>query len=776
MSDPMAEIRASFFVECEELLEALHDGLQAIDDGVSDGETVNMVFRSVHSIKGGAGAFGLDTLVAFAHTFETALDQVRSGRLVPEDEVLKLFFHSCDILGDLVRECRDGRAHAQDAYAPALTELENLVVVGEAPAEVDIEFQPTPLGLDLDFADRAVAHGAEHPEGAAPGDRAVAALGGFAASPHGEARRAIDLEKPGQGEATYRIRFKPDSALYAHGIEPLFLFRALREIGSVAVRCRDDDLPGLDTLDCEHSHIGWELTLHSGAAETAVRDVFDFVEGRCMLEIEASESGAPGTDLPDLAPTRTRSHMPDTSGASILPRSAETGSSVSVASGDRTADPATPESVRDAPHPEDRSTPMPAPAPKPRTTIRVDLERIDRLVNLVGEIVINQAMLTQSVEAAGLAPNSPVRAGLDEFLQLTRDIQESVMMIRAQPVKPLFQRMSRIVREASAGVGKEIRLTVEGEHTEVDRTVIERLADPLTHMVRNAVDHGIESGDEREAAGKPRQGNVTLSARHCSGRILIEVGDDGAGIDRTTMLHRATELGLVPASAQLTDPEIDNLLFSPGLTTAPAVSNLSGRGVGMDVVRSAILALGGRISITSEPGRGSTFSISLPLTLAVLDGMVVRAAGVTLIVPLNTILETLALTENRIRALGPDSHVVNIREHFVPLLDLGAELGYRDPLGSYIGNVVLVIGQEDGAAAAIAVDAIEDQRQVVIKGLHESYGRVPGIAAATILGDGQVGLILDPIELITAANGHTRPRGSAPARSMETEQSTRVRV
>uniref|UniRef100_UPI003F6F955F chemotaxis protein CheA n=1 Tax=Thioclava electrotropha TaxID=1549850 RepID=UPI003F6F955F len=287
--------------------------------------------------------------------------------------------------------------------------------------------------------------------------------------------------------------------------------------------------------------------------------------------------------------------------------------------------------------------------------MRVDIERIDRLVNLVGELVINQAMLAQSVAEAGLPPNSAVNTGLEAFMMLTRDIQDSVMMIRAQPVKPLFQRMARIVREASSAIGKDVRLKTEGETTEVDKTVIERLADPLTHMIRNAVDHGLESPDMREAIGKPREGIVTLSAHHRSGRVVIEVSDDGGGIDRKKVFEKAIEKGLVTPDAQLSDNEIDNLLFLPGFSTADQVSALSGRGVGMDVVKSSIQSLGGRISITSEPGKGSCFSISLPLTLAVLDGMVVNVAGETLVVPLSSILETATLTSEDIRALGPST-------------------------------------------------------------------------------------------------------------------------
>jgi len=375
---------------------------------------------------------------------------------------------------------------------------------------------------------------------------------------------------------------------------------------------------------------------------------------------------------------------------------------------------------------------------------------------LVGELVINQAMISQSVNEAGIPANSTVSEGLDEFMQLTRDIQDSVMMIRAQPVKSLFQRMSRIVRESSAMIGKSVRLKTKGDATEVDKTVIERLADPLTHMIRNAVDHGVEAAADRLAAGKPEEGMVTLSAGHRSGRVIIEVADDGAGINRPRVLQIAVEKGLVPEDIRLSDSEIDNLLFMPGFSTASEVSDLSGRGVGMDVVKSAITALGGRVTIQSTPGLGTTFTISLPLTLAVLDGMVIDVAQQTLVVPLNTITETLTLTENDIRALGPQTSVIKVRDSFVPLLDLGAELGYRPPLQCYAGTIVLLISQEDGTDAALVVDAIQDQRQVVIKGLQDTFGSVPGVAAATILGDGKIALILDPVDVVAHADGRTR--------------------
>lgn len=321
------------------------------------------------------------------------------------------------------------------------------------------------------------------------------------------------------------------------------------------------------------------------------------------------------------------------------------------------------------------------------------------------------------------------------------------MMIRAQPVKSLFQRMSRIVREASSAVNKNVKFVTEGEGTEVDKTVIERLADPLTHMIRNAVDHGLESTEDREAAGKPAQGIVRLTASHKSGRVVIDVSDDGGGINREKVFALAASKDLVSADANLTDSEIDNLLFLPGFSTASSVSDLSGRGVGMDVVKTAIQSLGGRITISSERDKGTCFSISLPLTLAVLDGMVIEVAGETLVIPLNQVIETLTLADRGLHMVNPGQAAIRVRGSFVPIFDLGVMLGYREPLENVEDCVVLLIAQDDGQRAALLIDNIRDQRQVVIKGLDENSFRAPGIAAATILGDGQIALIIDPTDL-----------------------------
>jgi len=730
MSDPMAEIRASFFVECEELLESLQDALNIIDEGAHDNETINIVFRAVHSIKGGAGAFGLTALVNFAHRYETVMDEVRSGKMEVTNEATKLFFQAADLLQDHVRTARDGGEEpaGSEEVLSALEALMGGPKAVEEEAEEVADFVPMGLSLDLDL-------GGDGPDA---GDAATAAEG------------AID-EEP-----AWRIRLQPHPGLYASGNEAFHILRALQGLGETEVDCDTSALPALADLDPETPALAWTVTLRGDVDEAQIREVFDFVEDVCTIEIERLQAagaapalpGLPGIpdlpDLPDLASLPAAGPDEDAAPAAALPPQAE---------------PARP-TAETAPAPT--PTPQPPAAAKAAggetasATVRVDLDRIDRLVNLVGELVINQAMLAQSVAEAGLPPNSSVMTGLEAFMMLTRDIQDSVMMIRAQPVKPLFQRMARIVREASAAVDKEVRLKTEGEATEVDKTVIERLADPLTHMIRNAVDHGLETSEKRVAAGKPAEGVITLSAQHRSGRVVIEVKDDGGGINRAKVLEKAVAKGLVPEDAQLSDTEIDNLLFLPGFSTAAEVSNLSGRGVGMDVVKSAITALGGRITITSEAGVGTTFSISLPLTLAVLDGMVVHVAGETLVVPLSAIVETATLMEEDIRSLGPNTNVIHIRGGFVPLYDLGAELGYREPKQSYVGDIVLLTTQEDGGRAALVVDAINEQRQVVIKGLQQSYGHIPGVAAATILGDGQIALILDPPDLVRSASGRTR--------------------
>ncbi|PJE25886.1 two-component system, chemotaxis family, sensor kinase CheA [Pseudooceanicola antarcticus] len=709
-NDPMAEIRASFFIECEELMEALQDGLQELDDGSEEPETINVVFRAVHSIKGGAGAFGLEALVRFAHRYETVLDEVRNGSLQPDSEAMKLFFLAADHLSDLVRACRDETELDEATSDELLTRLDALLGEDGGSEEVEPEeFEVQGLSLALDLPD-------------------------------------LDVDDTEANDSTlYTVRFKPEQELFATGNEPLMLLRNLCDLGEATVRCNFDDLPSLTDLAPETPYVEWIIELKTEAAEPEIRDIFEFVDGLCELEITGpqGEAAAPAPDAPAEEPPAP----PEPAAEAADPAPAPEPPANVVPMGNK--EPPAPETAKE---PEAEKKPA---TPAAKSVVRVDLERIERLVNLVGELVINQAMLSQSLDEAGLSPHSDAMNGLEEFQRLTRDIQDSVMMIRAQPVKSLFQRMSRIVRESSAAVEKEVRLVTEGEATEVDKTVIERLADPLTHMIRNAVDHGLEATEKREELGKSRAGTVTLTAAHRSGRVIIEVADDGAGINRKRVQEIAANKGLISPDAQLSDSEIDNLLFLPGFSTAKQVSNLSGRGVGMDVVKTSIQSLGGRITINSEPGKGTTFSISLPLTLAVLDGMVVNVAEETLVLPLNVVVETLSLGPDDVQMLRPGNYVVRWRGGFVPLYDLGVMLGYRSHRKTDPGSIVLLIVLEDGSRAALVIDGIQDQRQVVIKGLDDSFYRAPGIAAATILGDGQIALILDPADVISGM-GHIR--------------------
>ena len=535
---------------------------------------------------------------------------------------------------------------------------------------------------------------------------------------------------------TYAIFFKPAEELYSRGNETGRLLRELGRLGAISTRCDAAELPSLDEIDPQGAYLTWNIELVTTHDIAAVEEIFEFVVDDCELRISISSESADDAQPVDVEPAVVSGNgaLGDAGAAEPVPSPPKR---VRNETGDTTPPPS---GLIEAANPKQQESVKADPVAQ---TIRVDLERVDRLANLIGELVINQAMLSQRVTEAGLSRSSSVAAGLGALEQLTREIQEGIMAIRAQPVKPLFQRMTRIVRELADSTGKKVRLRTEGEGTEVDRTVFEKLADPLTHMIRNAIDHGLESPEDRIASGKSDHGEVRLSAAHRSGRILIDVSDDGKGIDRARVKAKAIEKELIAPDAQLSNAEIDNLLFLPGFSTAAEISDISGRGVGMDVVKSSIQALGGRISISSRPGVGTTFSLSLPLTLAVLDGMVVQVAEQTLVVPLTTIVETRRPKPSDVHSLGFDARVMADREGFVPLIDVGRELGYRAAAVDPLEKVVLVVETEVSTRCALIVDAILDQRQVVIKSLATNYRQVPGVAAATILGDGRVALILD---------------------------------
>jgi two-component system chemotaxis sensor kinase CheA len=760
----MNEIKEIFFQECEEQLAELESGLLKMNDGETDSETVNAVFRAVHSIKGGAGAFGLDDLVAFAHVFETTLDCVRSNKLDPGPDVMKVMLKSADVLADLTNAARDGGTIEPSRTTGLVKDLDSLATTGQLAGGGDFSH------------DAPSAKPAKKPVAApAPVAAPVAASddSGFQPIPFSFDDFESDAPAEAKSVPAFEIVFRPRADLYSKGNDAALLLRDLRRLGDMSIHCDMTGLPPLDQMDPEGAYFHWKIWIKTEKGEEAIRQVFEFAEWDCDLEVKPlsdadQEKKDSGGDLPmqpvpfDLAMLEDEPVLTMESGEeqedavelqSTLQAAASAAASASAITSSVRASSADKKDAAAAKAAEANAAASAGGASAGTPTIRVDLDRVDRLINLVGELVINQAMLAQSVIENDTTGTQGINMGLEELQQLTREIQDSVMAIRAQPVKPVFQRMSRIVREVADMVGKQVRLVTEGENTEVDKTVIDKLAEPLTHMIRNAVDHGLESPERRATLGKNPEGTVKLTAKHRSGRIVIELSDDGAGINREKVKQKAIDNDLIPADANLSDEEIDNLIFMPGFSTADKITDVSGRGVGMDVVKRSIQALGGRISIHSRPGQGSSFIMSLPLTLAVLDGMVVTVANQTLVVPLTAIVETLQPESAAIHSFGAHQKLISIRNSFCPLVDVGRILNFRGQPANPVDGVALLVESEGGGQRALMVDAIQGQRQVVIKSLEANYTHVPGIAAATILGDGRVALILDVDAVVAASRG-----------------------
>ncbi len=678
-TDP--SILDTFFEECEDLIVALTEGLTEMRDGAEDDETVNAVFRAVHSIKGAAGAFALDELVGFAHKFETVLDELRSNRLTTDEKLLRVLQRAGDVLADLVEAARDNIPANRDQVDPVLNELQAFLGAEDDQPEEEFVFEA--MTLDFDSA---------------------------------------------EDQSGYLVSFRPSHEFYACGHDPALLIKALNELGPATISVDETALPDdFGEFDWEGGYLTWTIEIEDLATDLSILEIFQFVDDLCDLKISPRDTPPP----PSTPQTIETEDLPDivtTAAVEVAPKEEEKPSA-------------------DAP---DAATPSPGPkadakpAKRNATSLRVDPKRVDRLINAVGELIINQSVISQRLEKAAIPNASDLFADLDDYKLLAREIQEGVMAIRAQPVKPLFQRMLRIAREAADGTGKDVAIVTHGENTEVDKTVVERLADPLTHMIRNAIDHGIEAPEQRKAVGKPTQGVLTLTASQRSGSIVIEIADDGAGLNRTRIRAIAVEKGLIPADATLSEQEIDQLLFAPGFSTATEITNLSGRGVGMDVVKTAITTLGGRVGITSVPGKGTTFSITLPLTLAVMDGMIINVGGQTMVVPISSILESIRPNTSDISRIGLNGELLRIRGEYVPIVDLADRLGHPRDERKMTERVLLLIQTEAVPQCALAVDDIFDQRQVVVKSMQGNYGAISGISGATILGDGKIALIIDP--------------------------------
>ncbi len=537
--------------------------------------------------------------------------------------------------------------------------------------------------------------------------RALVAAGG-----HAPTEAAAPVVATGEWTGA-RIRFRAPAQTFRRGLNLERLFRDVARLGALQLSLDPAAIPALPDLDPEACHLTWDILLEGSVTREAILEAFEFVDEGDNLHISPLQVVAPPS-VPAVA-----------------------------------APPAAP---AEGGRPEAR-------APRSESTLRVSTEKIDRLLDLVGELVITQAMLAQSSQIMD------TQAGLGRFqeaMQLldrqTRDLQERVMGIRMVPVDMVFSRFPRLVRDLAKQLGKEVDLHLEGQATELDKTFIELLVDPLTHLVRNSLDHGIEPRVDRTAAGKPPLGHILLKAYSKGGHIHIEVQDDGKGLDRDRILQKAIQRGLVSQGVNLSVDEIHQLIFEPGFSTAEVVSDLSGRGVGMDVVRQNIRNLGGRIEVESQPGQGSLFRLILPLTLAILDGLIVQVGGETFVFPLSSVLESFRPKESEIQTLKGDREVINLRGEFVPVLRLPALL---ETGGNAVSQPLLVVVETEGRRAALAVDELVGQSQVVIKSLETHYRRVEGLSGATILGDGKVALILDvPGLMRLASQGQTAALGA----------------
>lgn len=546
----------------------------------------------------------------------------------------------------------------------------------------------------------------------------------------------------------WRISFKPCEDVLRTGNEPLRIFRELEELGDIHVSSHVDNVPSWSALNPESCYLSWSLTLNSDADQSQIDEAFEWVVDESELSITPatplSESdGATATS--DLMLTKENAAAHDTPSIASQEPEPIAAANAKIPS---------PKS-NDNPAPSSTNTPT-APAKKQKssesTSIRVGIDKVDTLINMVGELVITQSMLGQLGDDFEMNYLPKLREGLSQLEQNTRELQESVMRIRMLPISFAFSRFPRMVRDLSRRLDKKIELELIGEQTELDKTVMEKIGDPLVHLVRNALDHGIEQPQERLDAGKSEIGLITLNAYHQGGNVVIEITDDGKGLDRNRILAKAIESGLIQESDAkgLSNEQVYDMIFQPGFSTAQEVSDVSGRGVGMDVVRRNIQALNGSVEITSTQGKGSRITIRLPLTLAILDGQLVSVGEQTYIFPLVSIVESLQSDEGKVSRVAGGCDVFQLRDEYVPIIQLH-EIFNVQAESTSLDEALMVVVECDGEKVGVVVDDLQAQQQVVIKSLEQNYQRVEGISGATILGDGTVALILDIPGLVKLA-------------------------
>ena len=697
MSIDLSQFHQVFMDEAYEHLATMESLLLALDLADPSLDDLNAIFRAAHSIKGGAGTFGFTDIAQLTHALETLLDLLRKEELQPTDVMIDAFLQCCDLLSSMLDAHQDGSEVDQSRINQLEAELLFLAESDEATAT-------TSAGTDVSGASWLIKlHPAEDV---------------FA---KGASWEAINSDLKSLGELEVLAEAKEGQASWR-----LFSNAELIDLQEIfAYVCAADEVTFIDEAAVSEEEQGFGFFVDESEFAAAIEDAdgFGFFIDEAELPAEQEKAQAEQeteqgfgffVDEEDL-PVATK---PDTSQAEVA---------APVAPVKKVAKAKQPAAGRSSSAAE--------------VSIRVGVEKVDQLINLVGELVITRSMLAQSLSELDPVEHESIFSGLNSLERNSRDLQEAGMSIRMLPINFVFGRFPRVVRDLSAAMSKKVALRLIGEETELDKGLIEKLADPLTHLVRNSIDHGIESPEERLAAGKPEQGTITLSAGHQGGSILVEVIDDGAGLDRDKLIASALKKG-VPLSENPTDKEVWQLIFAAGFSTAAQVTDVSGRGVGMDVVMRNITEMKGQIEVDSEPGKGTRISLRLPLTLAILDGMSLRIGEEVFILPLTRIIESLQPEPSQLKTLSGKGRVVHIRGEYLPLLPL-YQIFNLEPRFTRPEEGILVVVESADGKLALFVDELISQNQVVIKSLETHYRRVEGISGATIMGDGRVALIID---------------------------------
>lgn len=689
-----------FFEEAGENLDQMEQMLLNLNLETADDEALNGIFRCAHSVKGGAATFGFSDVAELTHQMESLLDKLRRHELQPNPLMVDVLLESADASRLLLARHQTGDTSDPPSTAGLVQRISELASGGmPTAAEPPVEVVPV-----------AVAPVPVAPQPVAAVPVAKAAKTSFS--------RLLE------------IRLGPlERSEQADGVKDLF--RDIAGLGRIAEVASDK--PEIRVFK-----------VRTTSADDELLDLFVFHVSREQVQIEQlpEEAGSVGwLDLED-----------PPAGAPVAPapgygffENAPGGFNTTPAAAPAKAPAAAPAAA--ARPAGGGNAPAAAHAAQPEAaTIRVAISKVDQLINLVGELVITQAMLAQNSQALDPAVNQQLLAGLADLDRNTRDLQESVMSIRMIPMSIVFSRFPRMLRDLASKLGKKVDFVTQGEATELDKGLVEKITDPLTHLVRNSCDHGIELPEDRLKAGKPETGTITLSAAHQGGSIVIEVRDDGRGLSREKILQKARERG-IEVSDSMSDPDVWQLIFAPGFSTAEVVTDVSGRGVGMDVVKKNIAALNGTVEIDSVFGQGMKVSVRLPLTLAIMDGMSVGVGEEVYILPLSSVVESFQVKEEAVNTIAQGSRLVKVRDEYMPVIEL--EKVFQVPRhGSDKASDIMVVVEAEGSRVALLVDELLGQQQVVVKNLETNYRKVPNVSGATILGDGQVALILDTSALV----------------------------